>query len=110
MQPRINRKTENGQLVKIADDEIVVSPERFETMKKRATLVDGDYYVMTYRNPVPNGENITMNKVLPDYSMVSMEDAAISPWNAFINKQADYDGDHLNITYINNPLYTGKQL
>lgn len=102
MQPRINR-LEWWKLKLIADDELVVSPEKFAIMKSKMLKVGNDYYVTSYRNPVPNAENITLNKVVIDESMVSLEDVAINPWNVFINKQADYDGDHLNIVYINNP-------
>jgi hypothetical protein len=60
-------------------------------MEDKMLKVGNDYYVMTYRNPVPNTENMTLKKVKIDYSMVSMEDSAISSWDAFVNKQADYD-------------------
>lgn len=115
MQPRINRLI-NWVTKRIADDEIAVSPARFASMMGKMLEVDTgkkddkgktiiEYYVNTYRNPVPNTENMTINKVVIDESMVSIEDSALGSWNVFINKQADFDGDHLNITYINNPKY-----
>lgn len=110
MQPRIFAKSQDWSLKFIRDDEMYVSKERFEDMKDKMLNVWWEYFVMTYRNPVPNAENMTMKKVLVDYSMVSMEDSAISSWDAFVNKQADFDWDHLNIVYINNQLHKWNQL
>ena len=109
MQPRIKRKTEDGSLLELADDEVAVSKSRFDKMKDKALKVWDDYYIVTYRNPVPNTENMTINKLVIDHSMVSEEDIALSPWNVFVNKQADYDGDHLNVVYINNQQSDSKQ-
>lgn len=107
MQPRINILNEDWIYKLIADDELAVSKKRFEQMKSKMMKVDKDYYVSIYRTPVPNTENMTINKVVIDYSMRSEEDVAIGAWNVFINKQGDFDGDHLNIVYINNQEYLG---
>jgi len=47
--------------------------------------------VTTYRNPVPNAENITMKKLVADYSFRSEEDVAVSPFDTTVNKQGDFD-------------------
>ena len=110
MQPRINIRNKSGEFITLADDELAVSPKRFESMKGKMMEIDWEHYVSTYRNPVPNTENMTINKVVKDYSMVSEEDVAIGSWNVFVNKQADFDWDHLNVTYINNPVYVKETI
>jgi hypothetical protein len=42
---------------------------------------------MTYRNPVPNAENMTMKRLVVDHSFESLEDIAIGPFDTFVNKQ-----------------------
>lgn len=100
--PRMEYKpTTNSKEVPIPDDVILVHKDRFEEIKEHLIYVDNEYYAVSYRNPVPNAENITLNKVKIDYSMEALDSIAFSPFNINVNKQWDFDGDAFNIMYVN---------
>lgn len=109
MIPRTAYKTADGKYMATVDDAVYVSKEKFGLMTKDSwTLkVWNDYYVMTYRSPVANPENFTMNKIVIDHSMVGKEYVALSPFQSFELKQADFDWDHLNIVYIREWAHIG---
>ena len=105
---RMNYKWIDNKRHTTKDNEVYVSNNKLKDLRnswKTMTITNDkgveEVYVMAYRNPIANKENFTLHKVVADKSMENDAIMALSHTNIFISKQWDYDGDHLNLVYIN---------
>ena len=100
--PRSTYRNVEGKNVLTKDSDIYISKEQYKHLQKISGTIEIDWelYVTTYRSPVPNTENVTLHKLVIDYSMTSQDVVAVSPFVANVLKQADFDWDHLNIVFI----------
>jgi len=117
MLPRATYITEDWVSKITKNDEVYVSKARYLDIVNTSWTIavnkirDGkevlDHYVMTYRSPVANFENVTMHRLVIDKSMMSDWVSAVSPFTANVLKQADFDWDTLNMVYIKPWVHSG---
>jgi len=97
--PNLTRRVKDWDWFKdilLEADQLAIHPKKFEEIKSNLIESNWKFYVIDYRSPIPNKQNVWLKEVVIDEWLEDTIQVVMHPTQVYIQKQADFDWDHLN--------------